>query len=146
VQAYFPLFVGALRSSMARVSRLVPRYSPEEVCVRTFPFVHGIDLDSQTRCAHYDKAEDIIAIKMKCCGVYYACKDCHDAIAGHPIQVWPRGEWDQAVVLCGNCGTELSIEQYMACLNRCPACEAKFNPGCRSHYHFYFDAESPVRT
>ena len=34
--------------------------------------VSGIDLDAQTRCAHYHKAQDIIAIKMKCCGVYDA--------------------------------------------------------------------------
>jgi uncharacterized CHY-type Zn-finger protein len=39
------------------------------------PEVHGIDLDAQTRCIHYRKQSDIIAIKMKCCGVYYACKD-----------------------------------------------------------------------
>ncbi len=101
--------------------------------------VHGVDLDSQTRCAHYHSALDVIAIRMKCCGVYYACKDCHDALAGHASQVWSRSEWDQpAVVLCGACGTELSIRQYLDCANQCPNCKAAFNPKCSNHYHFYF--------
>ena len=107
----------------------------------TRPLVHGIDLDPQTRCAHYNKPVDVIAIKMKCCGLYYACKDCHEALAGHAIEVWPREEWDQLAVLCGCCGTELSIRAYMECGNTCPACGAQFNPGCRNHYHFYFEAE-----
>src|SRR5580692_791960 len=104
--------------------------------------VYGIELDSQTRCAHYNSALDIIAIKMKCCGRYYACKDCHDALADHAIRVWPRREWDQAAVLCGACRTELSIRQYLECANRCPVCNAQFNPSCHNHYHFYFEAES----
>jgi uncharacterized CHY-type Zn-finger protein len=105
------------------------------------PHVCGIDLDCQTRCAHYNSTLDIIAIKMKCCGLYYACKDCHDALANHAIEVWPRDEWDKPAVLCGACGTELSIRQYLECSNECPACQARFNPGCRSHYHFYFQTE-----
>jgi uncharacterized CHY-type Zn-finger protein len=84
---------------------------------------------------------DIVAIKMKCCGVYYACKDCHAALAGHRIQVWPRSEWDQAAVLCGNCRTELTISQYLESASKCPACGAEFNPRCRNHHHFYFEIE-----
>ncbi|MFC5863539.1 CHY zinc finger protein [Acidicapsa dinghuensis] len=102
------------------------------------PKVQGIDLDAQTRCAHYRSPLDIIAIKMKCCGVYYACKDCHEALAGHSVETWPQSEWTQPAVLCGVCGEELSIEQYMASGYECPACGAAFNPGCRNHYHFYF--------
>ena len=105
------------------------------------PDVHGIDLDPQTRCAHYNKPVDVIAIKMKCCGLYYACKDCHDALAGHALEVWPREEWDQLAVLCGCCGTELSVQTYLEWGNKCPACGAQFNPGCRNHSHFYFEAE-----
>lgn len=105
------------------------------------PHVSGIDLDCQTRCAHYNSTLDIIAIKMKCCGLYYACKDCHDALANHAIEVWLRDELDQLAVLCGACGTALSIRQYLECSNECPACQARFNPGCRSHYHFYFQTE-----
>jgi uncharacterized CHY-type Zn-finger protein len=104
------------------------------------PSVSGVDLDPQTRCAHYNSGLDIIAIKMKCCGIYYACKDCHDALAGHAIEVWPHNEWDQPAVLCGACGIELSIQQYLECSNKCPSCSSPFNPGCRNHYHYYFDA------
>ena len=107
----------------------------------TRPDVHGIDLDPQTRCAHYHKPVDVIAIKMRCCGVYYACKDCHVALADHAIEVWPREEWNQLAVLCGCCGAELSVRTYMECGDTCPACRVQFNPGCRNHYHFYFEAE-----
>jgi uncharacterized CHY-type Zn-finger protein len=100
--------------------------------------VYGIDLDAQTRCAHYGTELDIVAIKMKCCGLYYACKDCHKALADHPIEIWPREEWSQSAVLCGACGSELSVAQYMASGDRCPQCGAAFNPGCRKHYQFYF--------
>jgi uncharacterized CHY-type Zn-finger protein len=100
--------------------------------------VCGVDMDSQTRCSHYRTPRDIIAIKMKCCERYYACKDCHEAPAGHTIEVWPRNQWDRTVVLCGACGTEMSIREYLACENACPACQASFNPACRDHYRFYF--------
>ena len=100
--------------------------------------VRGLGLDAQTRCIHYRSALDIIAIKMMCCGLYYACKDCHQTLANHPIEVWPRVKWDSKAILCGNCGEELSISEYMATGYKCPACGAHFNPGCRNHYHFYF--------
>lgn len=102
--------------------------------------VRGVDLDPETRCAHYHKPVDIIAIKMKCCNTYYACKDCHDALAGHAIAAWPHSEWDQPAVLCGACGAELTVREYMDCANQCPACKAGFNPGCRNHYEFYFES------
>jgi uncharacterized CHY-type Zn-finger protein len=41
-------------------------------------------------------------------------------------------------VLCGACGHEMSIDQYMASSYQCPDCNAAFNPGCRNHYQFYF--------
>jgi uncharacterized CHY-type Zn-finger protein len=100
--------------------------------------VRGIDLDAATRCAHYRTELDIIAIRMKCCGVYYACKDCHEALAGHAIDVWPQSEWTQAAVLCGACGYEMTINEYKASNDKCPRCRAPFNPGCRKHYGFYF--------
>ena len=100
--------------------------------------VRGVGLDAQTRCAHYHSPLDVIAIRMKCCDVFYACKDCHLALADHAIEVWPRDEWDQRAVLCGACGHELTIAEYMASGYECPACHAGFNPGCRKHYAFYF--------
>lgn len=105
------------------------------------PEVRGVDVDGQTRCAHWHSEIDIIAIKMMCCGMYYACKDCHDALAGHASAVWPEQEWDTKAVLCGACGTELSVRDYLDCANVCPACGAGFNPGCRNHCHFYFKAK-----
>src|SRR5205085_9977056 len=104
------------------------------------PQVRGLRLDPETRCLHYHGPTDIIAIKMKCCGLYYACKDCHIALAGHPIQVWRQSEWHQPVILCGACRNELSISQYLQCDARCPACHRAFNPACRHHHHFYFEA------
>ncbi|HXQ09443.1 MAG TPA: CHY zinc finger protein [Caulobacteraceae bacterium] len=103
------------------------------------PIVHGLNLDAETRCAHWASSLDIVAIKMRCCGVYYACKDCHAAMAGHPITLWPRASWNESAILCGACGAELSINAYMRSGDRCPACTAPFNPGCRTHYHFYFE-------
>lgn len=105
------------------------------------PIVRGLELDTQTRCVHYRSALDIVAIKMRCCGVYYACKDCHEALAGHAIAVWPRTEWDEKAILCGACGTEMTIRGYLECESRCPACGADFNPGCRNHHRFYFERQ-----
>jgi uncharacterized CHY-type Zn-finger protein len=78
---------------------------------------------------------------MKCCGIYYACRNCHDELAIHSSEVWGRSDWDQYAVLCGVCATELSIRQYLECSNECPACAALFNSGCRNHHHFYFETD-----
>ena len=100
--------------------------------------VRGVNLDPNTRCEHYRGPTDIVAIKMKCCGVYYACKDCHAALADHEIEVWPESDWNQEAILCGACGAELTIRQYMQGESRCAVCRADFNPKCTNHYHFYF--------
>ena len=104
--------------------------------------VKGVGVDNESRCAHYHSARDIIAIKMKCCGEFYACKDCHDELAGHKAETWARADWALKAVRCGHCGTELTINEYLECANTCPTCGASFNPGCRNHYHFYFDMPS----
>ena len=106
------------------------------------PQVRGRDLDPQTRCAHWDSLLDVIAIKMRCCRTYYACRECHDELAGHQAAVWPVAEWDEAAILCGVCKTELSVHTYLDCDNRCPACGADFNPGCAKHKHLYFAEEA----
>jgi uncharacterized CHY-type Zn-finger protein len=98
-------------------------------------------IDRQTRCAHYHSPLDVVAIRMKCCGVSYACKDCHIALASHAIKPWPRREWHQPAVLCGVCQVELSINDYLRSAARCPHCSAAFNPDCRNHHHFYFESE-----
>ena len=103
------------------------------------PPVFGLDLDPQTRCAHYHSALDVIALKMRCCGAFYACRECHDAIADHAAGLWRRAERGERAILCGVCGETLSIQAYLACTDRCPACAAPFNPSCRLHHHLYFE-------
>lgn len=103
------------------------------------PEVRGLELDPQSRCAHWHSPLDIVALKLRCCDVYWACRDCHDALAAHPAQVWPKSEWDTHAVLCGACATEMTIAAYLACDDRCPACAAPFNPGCKLHRHLYFE-------
>jgi uncharacterized CHY-type Zn-finger protein len=109
---------------------------------KNLPEVRGVNVSPQTRCAHYNKPIDIIAIKLKCCGVYYACKDCHAALADHEIVVWPRSEWNEKAILCGACGAELTINAYLGCAYHCPDCNAEFNPACGNHHHHYFEAEA----
>ncbi|HEX3430764.1 MAG TPA: CHY zinc finger protein [Rhizomicrobium sp.] len=101
--------------------------------------VLGVKVDGETRCAHYHSPRDVVAIRMKCCGRIYACKDCHDALADHTIARWPRAEWNERAVLCGVCWTEMSICDYLASADTCPACSVAFNPGCRAHHGFYFE-------
>lgn len=100
--------------------------------------VRGVDVDDKTRCAHYHSHLDIIAIKLKCCGEFYACKECHDAIAKHALTPWPAHEHETPAILCGECAMQLSITEYLLCGSRCPNCGAAFNPRCRLHHHFYF--------
>jgi uncharacterized CHY-type Zn-finger protein len=102
------------------------------------PPVFGLDLDPETRCAHWHGPLDIVALKLACCEAYYACRDCHDALAGHAAKVWPRGARAH-VAMCGACGGEMTLAVYLGCEDRCPACGAAFNPGCRRHRHLYFE-------
>lgn len=101
--------------------------------------VLGVDVDPEARCAHYRSPRDIVAIRMKCCGNWYACNDCHAALADHPLQPWPREEWGARAVLCGACGTAMRIRDYLESDDICPACKQAFNPGCREHRHLYFE-------
>lgn len=101
--------------------------------------VRGIELDARTRCAHYRSELDIIAVKFNCCLKYYSCFHCHELTAGHPVRIWPQTEFDEKAVLCGACGAELTIREYLNCQAVCPACRARFNPRCELHYHLYFE-------
>ncbi len=100
--------------------------------------VNGIDVGSQTRCAHYSSDLDIIAIKFKCCGGWFPCFECHSEIADHEAKVWPQNERETSAILCGACGYQLSVNEYLRCDSSCPACKSSFNPGCSDHYHLYF--------
>jgi uncharacterized CHY-type Zn-finger protein len=104
--------------------------------------VKGKTVDQHTRCVHYHLAMDIIAIKFKCCGEYYPCFSCHQEVAGHQPELWPEAEFDTPAILCGMCGHQLTIQEYFDSNNQCTACQAAFNPGCKNHYHLYFQVNS----
>ncbi|XVH32472.1 CHY zinc finger protein [Haloferacaceae archaeon DSL9] len=101
--------------------------------------VRGVDLDADARCAHYHGDRDVIAIKFACCETYYACYDCHEAVADHDPERWPSDRFDEPAVYCGRCGAELTVDEYLACEHTCPACGTAFNPGCAGHHHLYFE-------
>ena len=101
--------------------------------------VFGVDVDANSRCAHWNSELDIIALRFKCCGRWYSCFDCHQAVADHAAEVWLRSERDANAVLCGGCGSQLSINEYLNCNSTCPKCAAAFNPACANHYHLYFE-------
>lgn len=101
--------------------------------------VRGVDLDAQTRCGHYHTELDVIALRFRCCGQWYSCFECHEASADHPAEVWKADERQRHAVLCGVCGHQLTIAEYLACASRCPVCRTAFNPGCASHRHLYFE-------
>ncbi|MGN5883479.1 MULTISPECIES: CHY zinc finger protein [Staphylococcus] len=100
--------------------------------------VHGIGLDSETRCIHYHTPLDVVAIKFKCCGKYYACIHCHNESEDHAPIPWSKEEYDTHAILCGVCGHELTIAEYTE-TNHCPHCNAPFNPRCEAHYPHYFE-------
>ena len=103
--------------------------------------VKGVQVDGATRCVHYHFALDIVAIKFKCCGTYYPCCECHEALAGHAVQRWPEAEFGEKAILCGACGHELTIAEYMRCGSQCPKCQMPFNPGCLKHLGLYFEVD-----
>ncbi len=101
--------------------------------------VSGIDVDAETRCGHWHGETDIIALKFKCCGDWFPCYECHAEIVNHDAEVWPRDQRGELAVLCGACGRQITIEEYLSCSSICPTCERAFNPGCANHYHLYFE-------
>ena len=101
--------------------------------------VVGANVDDETRCAHYHSAIDIIAIKFKCCGVWFPCYECHRERADHQPQVWSIAERDTPAILCGACGHQLSVTEYFDCASVCPKCRSLFNPRCALHYNLYFE-------
>ena len=103
--------------------------------------VRGVEIDPRTGCSHYRGPTDIVSIRFACCRTYYACHQCHGAMAGHAAQRWKSRDFTEKAVLCGACGAELSIARYLQCTVGCPECGARFNPGCAAHHHLYFEVE-----
>lgn len=100
--------------------------------------VHGVGIDAQTRCRHYHSDLDIIAIKFKCCGKWYPCFECHEELTNHEHNTWPLDQRNELAVLCGGCGYQLSVAEYLDSSSSCPECSSSFNPGCKKHYYLYF--------
>lgn len=100
--------------------------------------VYGIEVNEKTGCQHYASALDVIAIKFKCCKQYYACYDCHLALADDVAEQWQPKDFDTKAILCGHCGFEMSIRQYLTCNSECSNCKAHFNPKCKLHWDLYF--------
>jgi uncharacterized CHY-type Zn-finger protein len=101
--------------------------------------VHGLSLTPQTQCTHWNSPLDIIAIRHACCGKFYACISCHDALEEHTSNVWPLSQRNEQAVLCGKCKHVLRIDEYLSCGSVCTSCEAGFNPGCKGHWGMYFE-------
>ncbi len=104
--------------------------------------VRGVGTDSETRCVHYATESDVAALRFGCCETYYACFECHEAIAEHPPEPWPTARRGEPSVRCGVCGAEMTAATYTSS-EACPACDAPFNPGCAEHYHRYFEWIDP---
>ena len=102
--------------------------------------VRGKVLDEETRCAHYHAEIDRIAIKFYCCNTYYPCYECHQEDGCGAPAVWPIEKFGEKAVLCGGCGYELTVAEYLDCQSICPTCSVAFNPGCSLHRYLYFES------
>lgn len=105
--------------------------------------IRGVGVDASGRCAHWASPRDIVSFRFPCCDGWWACRDCHDDVAGHPAETWPRTRFGERAVLCGACRTRLAVEVYLASPGACPRCAAPFNPGCVGHHPLYFEVEGP---
>ncbi len=97
--------------------------------------IFGVGLDENGRCIHYHKICDVAALKCAKCGKYYACFECHDALEDHPFAA--TGTDEPHPVLCGNCHTRLTRDEYLS--GSCPHCGITFNANCKRHYGIYFE-------
>lgn len=105
--------------------------------------VRGLDIGSRSECRHWHSPLDIVAIKFPCCDTYFACYECHRALADHEPAIRGPERLGELCILCGACGQELTVDEYVGCGSQCPRCEAAFNPGCVNHYPLYFALNDP---
>jgi uncharacterized CHY-type Zn-finger protein len=103
--------------------------------------LRGVGVDSGTRCRHYHTERDVIAIAFPCCETFFPCFECHETCCEHEPARWPPDRFDERAILCGACGTVLTVEAYLASEHRCPNCSVEFNPGCANHWNRYFRIE-----
>ncbi len=103
--------------------------------------LRGVEVDSETRCVHYNTRLDVIALRFGCCEQYFPCHACHAAVANHDPVPWPRARFEESAVLCGVCRNSLSAREYLANPLECPICGVTFNPDCQAHHAEYFEGE-----
>lgn len=99
----------------------------------------GVEMSEKYQCIHYNSRLDVVAIRLKCCNIYYACILCHAYRADHFHMRWSKEEFHEKAILCGHCHTSLTIKDYLKSHPNCPSCRGAFNPGCASHHHLYFE-------
>lgn len=100
--------------------------------------IHGRPVDGQTRCVHWGGPFDVVAFRFPCCEGWWPCHACHEETADHPATPWPAARWSEPSVLCGVCRHAMTAPDYVAAPDACPACQVRFNPGCRLHHALYF--------
>lgn len=100
--------------------------------------IKGLLIDDETRCKHYHSPMDIVAIKFKCCNIFYPCYECHEVFEDHKVERWKVSEFKEEAILCGSCKKTLSIQEYIQ-TGHCSHCKSLFNPKCSYHYHLYFE-------
>lgn len=94
--------------------------------------IRGIDVDAQSRCAHWHSDVDVVANTCGACHELWACALCHDELADHRFAPVDR---HLPSVMCGACGRMMTHAEYGA---SCPSCGHPFNPGCKLHEDTYF--------
>lgn len=105
------------------------------------PKIYGKLCDSVGRCIHYHQVTDIVAMKCAQCNRFYACYRCHNEEEVHPFAPLIVDNLKQlATVLCGNCQTEQTYDDYIKRGN-CGTCQRPFNPKCTSHHEYYFSSK-----
>jgi len=105
--------------------------------------VHGravpaVDVDEETRCAHYGIERDIVAIRVSLLRYLLPLSPVsrrgrrprRPAVAHRPPRGAGGGVW--------RLRAEVAIQEYLG-VTGCPACETRFNPGCADHYGRYVE-------
>ncbi|WP_414049110.1 CHY zinc finger protein [Macrococcus animalis] len=102
--------------------------------------IEGVAVDEQGRCEHYHSPVDVVCYQFPENDTYYPCHLCYEAIHQSAPQAKYSIHSDLKAVLCGVCQTEIAINAYVQS-NQCPNCTHPFNPGCKNHFHLYFEIE-----
>ncbi|MGB1697185.1 MAG: hypothetical protein ACPHK8_02165 [Thermoplasmatota archaeon] len=81
-------------------------------------------------CPHYHSELDNVQFQFGCCTAWFGCYQCH---LGHPHLACKE---DAASVRCV-CGESHTPAQYRARAQCRSGCQ--WNPGCKQHWHHYFE-------